>query len=213
MAFNFFEKASRALRLTASDRLIHAESNLMLYEFVARRLDSGVFDLGVWAMAMEKAKGDEDRAKGIYIGLSVKRLKREIAAGVGIAKEFKKFEEAMTREIALQRELQKEIDKLEDHRHKLELKIESSSGERKFWGALIIFGFALLPFSGSGIVISVLASMIWMLSKINSTRSNSAHMKASRNLEMKRDELRNIQGDRLITSRGMLEIESDLSRY
>lgn len=39
MAFNFFEKASRALRLTASDRLIHAESNLMLYEFVARRLD------------------------------------------------------------------------------------------------------------------------------------------------------------------------------
>ena len=60
-------------------------------------------------MAMEKSKGDEDRAKGIYIGLSVKRIKREMAAGVGIAKEFKKFEEAMTREIALQKELQNQF--------------------------------------------------------------------------------------------------------
>lgn len=58
MVFNFFQKASRTLHLTPSDRLVHSESNLMLYEFVARRLDSGVFDFGVWAMAMEKSNGD-----------------------------------------------------------------------------------------------------------------------------------------------------------
>ena len=165
---------------------------------------------GLWRW--KKLRGTRTERKEFILDCQSNVL-REIAAGVGIAKECKKIEEAMAREIALQRELQKEIDKLEDHRHTLELKIESSAGGRKFWGALIIFGIALLPFSGSGIVISVLASMLWMLSKINSTRSNSAHMKASRNLEMKRDELRNIQGDRLITSRGMLEIESDLSRY
>lgn len=213
MAFNFFGKASRALRLTASDRLIHAESNLMLYEFVARRLDSGVFDLGVWAMAMEKSEGDEDRAKGIYIGLSVKRLKREIAAGVGIAKEFKKFEEVMAREIALQRKLQKEIDKLEDQRYELVLKIKKTSSGSRIWGTLTIIGFALFPFNEFGLFIGAPAGIMWLSRKMKSMGVNSDYSKSSRKLEMKRAELRNIQGDRLITSQGMHEIESDLSHY
>jgi hypothetical protein len=213
MALNFFGKARRALLLTPSDRLIHAESNLMLYEFVARRLDSGVFDLGVWAMAMEKSHGDEDRAKGIYIGLSVKRLKREIAAGVGIAKEFKKFEGAMAQEVALQRELQKEIDKLEDQRQKLEIKIEKSSEGSRIWGALTIIGFASLPFSELALFVGAPAGMIWLSRKMNSMGVKSAYSKSSRNLEMKRDELQNIQGDRLITPQAVHEIESGLSRY
>lgn len=213
MVFNFFQKASRTLRLMPSDRLVHAESNLMLYEFVARRLDSGVFDFGVWAMAMEKSNGDEDRAKGMYIGLSVKRLKREIAAGIGIAKEFKKFEEALTQEIALQRELQKEIVKLEDHLQKLEIKIEKSSGASRIWGTLTIIGFALLPFSEVALFVGAPASMIWLSRKMNSMGVNSTYSKSSRNLEMKRDELQNIQGNRLITPQAVHEIESGLSRY
>jgi len=60
-------------RQSAANRLMEEE----LYSEVARELNEGILRNGLWAMALQKAGGDKDKAKSLYIPLRVQSLKDE----------------------------------------------------------------------------------------------------------------------------------------
>jgi len=160
---NFFQKAKRKLGATATDRLINAESELVLYEFVARRLDSGVFDSGVWAMALDKSEGNDEKAKGIYISVSVKRLKREISAGVGITREYKIFQQRYEEEIRIQKQLESEIIESKNTLIKLKANYEEEQGSRKFWFfTMWISALLMIPTAGVSAIVAVPSLFLWL---------------------------------------------------
>ena len=168
---NLFEKARIKLGVTPTDRLIRSESELMLHEFVARRLDSGVFEKGVWAMALKQAEGDDDRAKGIYIDLAVKRLKREISAGVGISPDYERFQEAYRGEVRQQQGLARQIEKTERQIQRLHLENESRRSSQRLWGVVAAGGFGFMLFTGGATVLVALpAAYLWAMQGVKLSR-------------------------------------------
>jgi hypothetical protein len=66
----------KSLRVaSASDRLVEEQ----IYEYVAKEIGVGIRRDGLWAKAVEKAMGDETKAKALYIQFRVQSLKDEAA--------------------------------------------------------------------------------------------------------------------------------------
>jgi hypothetical protein len=59
---------------TAADRLFEDE----WYKAVVHELESGMRNDAAWARAIEKSKGDETPAKGIYITFRIQQMKDEL---------------------------------------------------------------------------------------------------------------------------------------
>jgi hypothetical protein len=195
---NFFQKAKRKLGATATDRLINAESELVLYEFVARRLDSGVFDSGVWAMALDKAEGNDEKAKGIYISVSVKRLKREISAGVGITREYKIFQQRYEEEIRIQKQLESEIIESNNTLIKLQANYEEKQDSRKFWFFIMwISALLMIPTAGVSAIVAVPSLFFWLNCKIKLSYLETRQGKLKVSLESTKEKLVEISHSRL----------------
>lgn len=56
---------------------LHREADRLFYDAVAEEMKFGYQDDGLWLMAYEKAQGDDKRAKALYIGLRVERLREQ----------------------------------------------------------------------------------------------------------------------------------------
>jgi len=73
---------SQAVRFLAgviSDKITRAsnESNLEYYGQAEQEINDVTFNKGLWAKALTKANGNEDRRKAEYIKLRVKQLQKE----------------------------------------------------------------------------------------------------------------------------------------
>lgn len=79
---SIFNKAKRKIGITAKGELLSKEAEYKLYAKVARDVEEGAKDLGVWAAAFTKVDGDEQKTKAKYIDLMVGKLKIELEAGM-----------------------------------------------------------------------------------------------------------------------------------
>ena len=75
------------------DFLTEAEETA-LYEQAATEIENGIMNKGLWAKALSKADGNEEKQKAIYIELLVDYLKKEIAAGKELASILDKEKQA-----------------------------------------------------------------------------------------------------------------------
>ena len=74
------------------DFLTEAEETA-LYEQAATEIENGIMNKGLWAKALSKADGNEEKQKAIYIELLVDYFKKEIAAGKELASILAREEE------------------------------------------------------------------------------------------------------------------------
>jgi flagellum-specific peptidoglycan hydrolase FlgJ len=75
------------------DFLTEAEETA-LYEQAATEIENGIMNKGLWAKALSKADGNEEKQKAIYMELLVDYLKKEIAAGKELASILDKEKQA-----------------------------------------------------------------------------------------------------------------------
>ena len=78
------------------DFLTEAEETA-LYEQAATEIENGIMNKGLWAKALSKADGNEEKQKAIYIELLVDYFKKEIAAGKELASILAREEEIETK--------------------------------------------------------------------------------------------------------------------
>lgn len=88
---NFFDKFKLQ---SAAERLQEEQ----LYEIVLDELDQGVKRTGLWAKALAKSAGDENRAKSLYIEFRVQSLKDEKEISNQLAESRRREAEARRRE-------------------------------------------------------------------------------------------------------------------
>lgn len=82
MGFSDFWKRTR---LTAT---YARQTDRAFYGKVASELQTGVRDEALWLQAIEKTKGDETKARAVYIGLRVQMLKDEVLLFHNVLDEF-----------------------------------------------------------------------------------------------------------------------------
>jgi hypothetical protein len=127
------KRTKRKLGLTAADRLVSKESELALYEFAARQIESGERDLGIWAKAIADAGGSQKKAKGEYLRLMVEKLRAEIDAGVGLAGPFEIFQQQYEAFLKQNKVKIKQQKKLLIQKKDAEASYNNAQGSRKFW--------------------------------------------------------------------------------
>lgn len=167
---NLFRKARLKLGITPTDRLVKSESELMYYEFVARRLDSGVYEKGIWAMALAQSQGDDEKAKGRYIELAVERLKKEVSAGIGLYREFNRFQDAYLVEVKKQQKIIKQISKQEMYLEKTQLEADALESAASGWAKItVVSGIFMIFTGGLTALIAVPALTMWLTKSLGAS--------------------------------------------